>query len=177
MRDGRSQARGPAEIQRPVTGVSLLRPLYRVGMTARGLIGAVAIVLALSACGGGDAASEPTSAASPGVLLEAQRLNALDQQITYPKRKPAEITSVVVTLEPGQETGWVRHRVPVVMHVLEGTLSVEFDAGVTKSFPAGTAFVQAQGVDYNASNTSDGAAKVLQVFIGAAGVANTVERP
>lgn len=144
-------------------------------MKRRVWLGAVAVALLLTACGADDAAA-PASAPD-GVLLDAQRLNALDQQITYPKRKPAEITSVVVTLEPGQETGWVRHRVPVVMHVLEGTLSVEFDAGVTKSFTAGTAFVQAQGVDYNASNTSDQVARVLQVFIGAAGVPNTVERP
>jgi quercetin dioxygenase-like cupin family protein len=144
-------------------------------MTARAWIGAAAVALLLTACGGGEAAAPAT--APDGVLLDAQRLTALDQQITYPKRKPAEITSVVVTLEPGQETGWVRHRVPVVMHVLEGTLSVEFDAGVTKSFTAGTAFVQAQGVDYNASNTSDQLARVLQVFIVAAGVPNTVERP
>jgi quercetin dioxygenase-like cupin family protein len=158
-------------------GASLSGPLYREAMQARVVVGAIALALALAGCGGGGDAAESSAPESSGVLLDAQRLTALDQQITYPKRKPAEITSVVVTLEPGQETGWVRHRVPVVMHVLEGTLSVEFDAGVTKSFTAGTAFVQAQGVDYNASNTSDQVARVLQVFIGAAGVPNTVERP
>lgn len=111
------------------------------------------------------------------VLLDAQRLTALDQPITYPRKGAAEVTSTFVTLEPGQETGWRKHKVPVFVHVLEGTLSVEYDAGVTKQYGAGSTFMQAQGVWYDASNASDIPVRMLTVYFGAKGVKNTVERP
>ena len=73
------------------------------------------------------------------MLLEAQALTVLDQPITYPKKKPAQVSSYIIQLEPGQETGWHRHKVPLYVYVLEGTVTVEYDAGVTKEFTAGTA--------------------------------------
>jgi hypothetical protein len=53
---------------------------------------------------------------------------------------------------------------------------VEYDAGVTKEFPAGTAFMQAQGVWNNSTNKADQAAHVLLVNLGAKGVKSTVKR-
>lgn len=142
----------------------------------------VATVL-LAGCGGGSdaAATNPAASGSAGsagnqVLLDKQQLTILDQPINYPKKKPAQISSSIVLLEPGQETGWHRHGTPMYAYILEGTLSVEYDAGVTKEYPAGTALMEAQGVFHNGTNKGDAPVRVLVVNMGAKGVKNSVER-
>lgn len=146
------------------------------------LAGALAAAgLLLTACGGSD---EPTDAApqssasagAPAELLAGQRLTVLDQPISYPSGKQARITSEVVELQPGQQTGWQRQRTPTYVYVLAGTWSEEYDAGVTKDFPQGTAFMQAQGVWHNGSNTGEDVARVLVVHMGAKGVKDTAVR-
>ena len=149
-----------------------------VGMTA---------ALVLTACGGDEptpttsgsaAAASPSAAAVEGreVLLDAQELTTLDQPIAYPKKGAAEVTSYLLTVEPGQETGWHKHRVPLYVHVLEGTVTVEYDAGVVKEYPAGSTYMEAQGVWHNGTNKGDDAARFLTVYFGAKGAKNTVER-
>ena len=137
----------------------------------------------LAGCGGGSdaAATNPAASGSAGsagnqVLLDKQQLTILDQPINYPKKKPAQISSSIVLLEPGQETGWHRHGTPMYAYILEGTLSVEYDAGVTKEYPAGTALMEAQGVFHNGTNKGDAPVRVLVVNMGAKGVKNSVER-
>lgn len=155
----------------------------------RRIIGTVATVvcatLLLGACGGGGdapaegettASGEVVSADGAAVLMEDQSLTALDQPIAYPKKKQAQISSEIEVLEPGQESGWRKYRVPVYVHVLEGTLSVEYDAGVVKEFPSGTSFLQARGVWHNISNKGDARADFLTVTMGAKGVVSTEER-
>lgn len=140
--------------------------------------------LLLTACGGGEEtpAAEPSGSASAAavegreVLLEAQELTTLDQPIAYPKKTPAQISSVIVTLEPGQETGWHRHRVPLYVYILEGTVSVEYDAGVVKQYSAGTAFMEAEDVWHNGTNAGEDTVRILTVYMGAEGAKNTVER-
>ena len=149
-------------------------------------VGGLALVVT-SACGGGgeEAPAEQASASATGeaapvegaaVLLDAQSLTALDQPIAYPKKGQAQISSEVEVLEPGQESGWRKYRVPAYVHVMEGTLSVEYDAGVVKEFAAGTAFLQARGVWHNISNKGEARAQFLTVMMGAKGTAGMAER-
>jgi len=139
----------------------------------------------IAGCGGGD--EEPTASGDPAAsldatgggqqtLLEAQELTALDQQIAYPKKTPAQVSSYIIPLEPGQETGWHRHRVPLYAYILEGTVSFEYDAGVTKDYAAGTAFMQAEDVWHNGTNIGDVPVRMLTVYMGAEGKKNLVER-
>ena len=110
------------------------------------------------------------------MLLEAQAIDTLDQALAYPKKGPAQVSSDILTLEPGQETGWHRHRVPQFVYVLEGSLSVEYDAGVVKEYPAGSAYLEAEDIWHNATNKGDDAVRTLVVYMGAEGAKNTVER-
>lgn len=144
-----------------------------------------AAALLVAACGGSDeapaaeGASPSASAAGTAgreVLLEAQALDTLDQALAYPRKGPAQVSSDILTLEPGQETGWHRHRVPQFVYVLEGSLSVEYDAGVVKEYPAGTAYLEAEDIWHNATNKGDDAVRTLVVYMGAEGAKNTVER-
>lgn len=151
-----------------------------VGLAAASLMS----VTLLAACGGGDETPEETqttlgeviSSEGAAVLMEAQSLSALDQPIAYPKGKQAQVSSEIEVLEPGQESGWRKYRVPVYIYVMEGTISVEYDAGVVKDFPAGSAFLQAKGIWHNISNKADSRAQMLNVVMGAKGVTSMAER-
>lgn len=158
------------------------------GRRLGGLAAALALaVAALAGCGGSDepapsgsgsaaAASAGAGSAGGQVLLDAQALDVLDQAIAYPRKGDAQITSEVLTLEPGQESGWHRHRVPVFVYVMEGTLSVEYDAGVAKEYPAGTAYMEAEDIWHDVANKGDDTARFLVVYLGAKGAKNSVER-
>lgn len=149
--------------------------------------GLVTALLLIAGCGSGgqaavsstpSAATAATAAAGePDVLLDAQSLTVLDQPVRYPKKKAAQISSSILALDPGQETGWHKYRTPMYAYILEGTLTVEYDAGVTKEFAAGTALVDAMNVWLNGSNKTDAPVRVLVVNMGAAGIANSVQRP
>jgi quercetin dioxygenase-like cupin family protein len=158
--------------------------MARMSTSGRLVLAAAMSLVLLAGCGSDDAApaasGEATAAAegsaSRQVLLDAQELDALDQQVSYPKKTPAQVSSELITLEPGQETGWHRHRVPVYYYVMEGTLTVEYDAGVVKTYPAGTAYLEAEDVWHNTTNAGEDAVRMLAVYMGAEGAKNTVER-
>ena len=141
--------------------------------------------LVASGCGGsGDAAptagQEAESTVGESVedrmLLEDQELTVFDQRITYPKKKPARISSETIVLESGEETGWRQHRIPVFVHVLSGTYTVDYGEGALVEYPAGSTFVQALKTDYNGINTGSEPASVLHVYLGAKGLRDVVER-
>ena len=148
------------------------------------MLALAAAALVVAACGGGSDEAPSAEGASPGagaaggreVLLQSQAIDTLDQAVGYPKKVPAQVSSEIVTLEPGQETGWHRHRVPQYVYVMQGSMSVEYDAGVIKEYPAGTAYLEAQGVWHNATNKGDEPVRTLLVYMGAEGAKNTVER-
>ena len=111
----------------------------------------------------------------PLVLLDKQSSTVLGQPLTYPTALPAQVSSAIITLLPGQQTGPHRHEVPLYGYVLEGTLTVTYDGGVVKTYPAGTALMEAIGTTHNGQNLGTVTVRILVTFIGAQGVANTVK--
>jgi quercetin dioxygenase-like cupin family protein len=157
--------------------------LSKYGRTARGLIALALVGTLVSACGGGGntadtSAAVPTTVEVTGTqqLMIEQEITVLDQQLIYPKKGAAQVSSAITTLEPGQETGWQMHRVPVFVYVLRGTYTVEYEAGVTKEFPAGSSTMQAVKTNYNGINKGEDSIQLLTVFMGADGKRNTVMR-
>jgi quercetin dioxygenase-like cupin family protein len=137
----------------------------------------------VSACGGGGdpaatSSDVPTTVEVTGTqqLMIDQEITVLDQKLVYPKKGVAQVSSAITTLEPGQETGWQLHPVPVFVYVLSGTYTVEYEAGVTKDFPAGSSIMQAVKTNYNGINKGEDTVQLLTVFMGAQGKRNTVMR-
>lgn len=136
----------------------------------------------VTACG----SDEPPSVSAPSqqsvapggsrLLLDGQRLTVLDQPLRYPTKGKAQVSSSIIVVEPGQETGWAKNPTPMYVYVLEGALTVEYDGGLVKEYPAGTAFLEAVGTWRNATNSATGPARILVVSMGAKGLKNTVER-
>jgi quercetin dioxygenase-like cupin family protein len=135
----------------------------------------------LVGCGSGDDEAQTAEVEAltlgPQTLLDSQRVTILDQRVQYPTRKnPAEVSSEVRVLEPGQETGWRRNRVPTYVYILEGSVTMDYDNGVTRDFVAGNAYMEAQGVWHNGTNKSEEPVRILSVHLGRRGMENVAER-
>ncbi|MEZ5905975.1 MAG: cupin domain-containing protein [Geminicoccaceae bacterium] len=105
------------------------------------------------------------------VLLQGNR-TVLDQAIAYPAGVP-EVTGAIVTMAPGQATGWHRHDAPLFAWVMEGEITVDYGSHGTRRYAAGDALLEAVGVAHDGTNTGDVPTRILVVFMGAEGVANT----
>ncbi len=88
--------------------------------------------------------------------------------------KSPEVTSVLVEIQPGGESGRHKHPVSPQIYVLEGEVTIEFDDGKQKKFSAGKAFLEAVDTWHNAKNRSDKPMKMLVVFFGEKGKKNLI---
>jgi quercetin dioxygenase-like cupin family protein len=111
---------------------------------------ALLIVLATPA-----ASQEGTAKAEP-ILKELSK--------EFPKGDELEARVMTATLKPGMSSPWHTHAAPVIVYVLEGTLTLEMDSG-TKSVEAGQAQLEPISTRMRAVNSSDKTAKVLIVQI------------
>lgn len=126
----------------------------------------------------------PTATPSPvateissSALLTQQQADVLDQILTYPSTSQAQVSSSIITIPVGMETGLHKHDAPMYAYVLTGQLTVTYDGGVIKTYKAGEAIMEAVGTAHNGQNTGTVPVEVLVVNFGADGVANTVKLP
>jgi len=94
--------------------------------------------------------------------------------IAYPNSDGAELTAVRLEIGPGGETGRHMHPYPTLVYVLEGTIEVEMDSGMVRSYKAGDSFLMVVNTWTNARNKGSVPAKVLVVYIGVHGKPNLV---
>lgn len=106
--------------------------------------------------------------------LTSGRTNIVGEPITYPSGTPANVTGVIVSLKPGEVTGWHKHPVPLFGYVLEGELTVDYGAHGTRVYRKGDSLLEAMTVVHNGTNTGSGIMRVLAVFIGGDGIPNAV---
>jgi len=119
-------------------------------------------------------AKEETRIQATEILKSEQTV--LEQPIRYPEGQ-ARITSVLLTLEPGQETGMHIHRVPVFGYMVEGELTVDYGEKGVRVYNAGDAVMEAVDWPHNGVNKTNAPVKILAVFMGAEGVSNTEPVP
>jgi quercetin dioxygenase-like cupin family protein len=138
-----------------------------------------AAALALVGCGSdddkrtsGESTKEPRT-----VLLDKATKTILDQPLAYPSASAAQVSSVIVRLQPGDTTGFHRHDAPLYVYVLAGEVTVHYDGNIVKKYPAGTSFLEAQGTYHDGRNEGTEPVEILTVSIGAEGIENTVARP
>jgi len=98
----------------------------------------------------------------------------LGQTITYPTGAPAKVTADIICIDPGAETGWHEHHVPLLAYMLEGELTVDYGSHGTHVYRQGDVIVEAIGVGHNGHNTGSGAVRMFAVFLGAENVPDTV---
>jgi quercetin dioxygenase-like cupin family protein len=96
------------------------------------------------------------------------------EPIRYPTGAPAQLTTMEITLEPGQQTGWHTHPVPVFGYILEGELTVDYGAKGVRTYVKGEGLAEAMNEAHNGRNTGPGPVTILAVFIGAEGMPASV---
>ncbi len=120
----------------------------------------------------------PVSAEEPAYSKVEKTLNTsmtiLGQPIHYPNPGTAKITSVIVTLKPGEETSRHKHEVPLYAYVLEGEVTIEYEGHGTKVVKAGESLMEGFDVWHVGKNTGKGPMRILGVFLGAEGHKNTI---
>jgi quercetin dioxygenase-like cupin family protein len=141
----------------------------RIRRGVAALIPVAPLLLFLGAGGNGSAREAP----KPVTPLLSTGTTVIGEPIVYPSGAPAQVTAAVVTLLPGQETGWHTHGVPVVGYVIDGELSVDYGEKGVRVYRAGDAVIEAIGVAHNGRNTGSGPMRILAVFIGAEGMQGT----
>lgn len=93
---------------------------------------------------------------------------AVGETIAYPGIGQAEVTAIVVSLLPGEETGWHTHETPVYGYVLEGELTVDYGDAGERLWRTGEGFLEAMAVRHNGRNDGDVPVRVLAVLMGTA---------
>jgi quercetin dioxygenase-like cupin family protein len=140
----------------------------------RGFIFAALFAIALPLA---DAAAQDTAKDYPtaSTLLTADH-NIVGEKIAYPTAGPAKITSLIVTIDPGTETGWHKHGVPLYVYILSGEATVDYEGKGTRVYKAGDAFMEAMDVWHNGRNTGAAPVRILTVYMGADGADNVIRR-
>lgn len=133
---------------------------------AHGAIFVIAAVAGL-AVGRFAAAREPLPRVFP---LFASGTTILGEAVAYPADAPAKITAAIVTLAPGEETGWHTHGMPTFGYILEGELAVDYGDQGTRIYKAGDAILEAIRHPHNGRNKGHAPMRILAVFMGAEGV-------
>lgn len=118
------------------------------------------------------AGAEPQDVTVTAVMKSSTTISG--QMLKYPKTEKAEMASVLIQIQPGRENGRHMHPVPTYVHVLEGTMTVEFEDGTQKAFEAGSGFLEAVNTVHRAKNLGEVPLKLLVVFIGEEGKPNLI---
>ncbi len=135
-------------------------------------LAALALVLVVGAAVAEDAAPQKyQNLLTP--LLESGK-DVLGTPLAYPEGNP-DITAAIVTVPPGGETGWHEHEVPLFAYVLEGELTVDYGSKGKRTYRAGEAVLEAVGWAHNGTNTGTVPMKLVAVYMGGGGKANTVK--
>ncbi|MDQ8699478.1 cupin domain-containing protein [Hyphomicrobium sp. LHD-15] len=140
----------------------------RIRVSAAALLSGA--LLCAFAIGKETVAREPPSPAAP---LLRTGTTVVGEPVVYPTGAPAQVTAAVVSLAPGEETGWHTHGMPVVGYMIEGELTVDYGEKGQRVYRAGEALMEAIAVAHNGRNTGSGPVRILAVFIGAEGLTPT----
>jgi quercetin dioxygenase-like cupin family protein len=95
------------------------------------------------------------------------------EPIRYPTGAPAKLTALEITLQPGQQTGWHTHPVPLFGYILEGELTVDYGAKGQRVYRKGDGLAEAMNEAHNGRNLGQSPVTILAVFAGMEGVPNS----
>ncbi len=99
------------------------------------------------------------------------------QPVVYPTGAQAKVTSAIVTMLPGEETGWHKHEIPMFGYILEGEVTVDYGSKGPRVYRKGDAVMAAIDWPHNGRHPGPVPARNRGVFMGADGVPNTIMLP
>ena len=113
----------------------------------------------------------------PAIKLLSTGTSVVGEEITYPATGKANVSSVIVTLAPGEKTVSHEHGVPMFAYILEGEVTVDYGEKGKKTYKQGEAFMEAMQVFHAGTNTGTVPVKILAVYMGAEGAKDVIPKP
>ena len=109
-----------------------------------------------------------TKAVSVHTLLKTSS-DVSGRPVRYPTTGTLELTSILVEIPVGQNTGWHTHPNPSVEYILQGQITVEDAKGVKRSFAAGDSFAELVNLKHCGYNTGKIPVRIVMMVAGEAG--------
>ena len=131
-------------------------------------------IVAVALFAAGAASTKALDATTWVIPLLSTGKTVMDEPIVYPTGAPAKITAAIVEMQPGAETGWHTHGVPLTGLILDGELTVDYGAKGTRTYKKGQSVAEAISIPHNGRNTGTGIMKLFVVYIGAEGIATSI---
>jgi quercetin dioxygenase-like cupin family protein len=101
---------------------------------------------------------------SSQTILDTDK-TVIGQDISYPSGSP-QITSKIVTIPVGAETGPHLHEYPLFVYVMGGEITVDYGDHGIKTFVKGDSFLEAINYTHNGKNNGDKPTEILVVLVG-----------
>lgn len=99
------------------------------------------------------------------------------EKLRYPVTDRPEVTAVEIEIAPGGRTGLHSHPFPVLAWIAAGTLTVEYEGGLVRTFSAGDPLVETVGRRHDGRNLGTVPVRLLVFYVGAEGTPNTRKGP
>lgn len=96
------------------------------------------------------------------------------ETLHYPTSGSAKLSSLIVTMDPGESTDWHKHGAPLYAYMLEGTLTVDYRKKGKRTYQQGDAFMEAMSYWHQGRNTGSKPARILVLFLGSENVKNVI---
>jgi len=104
-----------------------------------------------------------SSEISSQTILDTDK-TIIGQDISYPQGL-AKITSKIVTIPVGAETGDHIHETPLFAYIMEGDLVIDYGQVGSKDFTKGDSFMEAINYTHNGINLGEKPVKILIVLM------------
>ena len=114
---------------------------------------------------------------SSEAVMDKEGQTILQEDFLYPDTDEPQVTSSIVTLQEGAETGLHLHEAPMFAYVMEGTLQVTYlveGVETIKVYEEGEAIMEGLDTPHNGKNVGEGPVRVLVVNMGSPDLENTV---
>jgi len=96
------------------------------------------------------------------------------ETLHYPAGGPAHVTAAIVTLAPGGRTAMHKHGVPMFAYILDGEITVDYGDRGKRTYRKGDSIMEAMDVAHFGADAGAEPVRILVVFMGAEGVADTI---
>ena len=103
-------------------------------------------------------------------------MTVMDEKLTHMDGSSLHVTSMIVTIAPGEATGWHKHGVPLYIYVLSGEVTVDYGENGIRTVGGGGSFMEAMDVWHRGTNQSKEPVQILAVYMGSDKARNVIPR-
>ena len=100
----------------------------------------------------------------------------MEENLVRSDGSPLRISSMIVTIDPGEETGWHKHGVPLYIYILSGEVTVDYGEKGIRTFGPGGSFMEAMNHWHRGNNRGKEPVRILCVFMGSDKAQNVIPR-